>query len=137
MEDKAILDALERSLGGHHKAAACAVYPNYSVVAAASRLSRVLSGELTIPPALLAWTLRGPHPDPLLDALAGIAGVRWERIPEPASHLRQEALTTLHGVAEQLELIREGLADADRLDELEAERGPVKVRTPRRKDRRA
>jgi hypothetical protein len=130
-EGQVILAALRQSLEGRHKAAACAIYPGASVEQAQSRLSRVLSGDLALPPALLSWVLASDRPEPLLDCLVGLAGARWEPVPEAAGQLRERVARKLDVVAEQLELLRADLGEADRLDEMEARRGPVRVRRTR------
>lgn len=127
-EEQRILQAIRLAIAGDQKSAACELWPSYSVEAASSRLSRVLAGELAIPPALLALALRGPGGRALLVELAAIA----RRDPD---ELRERAVAAIEAcernTAEALRMLR----DADTIDALDRDR-VHRVRRDREKGRR-
>jgi len=128
-----LLDALRRDLAGRQKSVAGALWPTLSQHSAESRLSRVLSGELAIPPELLEAAVSGGSGAVLEHLHALAAG-------DPAEQ-RREALAILHRLESQLSLAFERLDRADEAEHEERERigprraGPVKVEPRARRER--
>ena len=131
MGDHGFLAALREAVGPAHKSIAMMLSgDDASPDAAQSRLSRILAGELNLPPALLVLALRGPNPGPLHEWIARVGRVEVVPVRQPAAALRERAVAQLVTVAEQLELIRSELSAADEAEADEAERAPLaRVRT--------
>lgn len=103
--DRGFRDAMRAACAPAHKQIALTLWPDLSVDQATTKLSRCLSGDLQMPWALVAVALRGPNPHPIRE---------WFRAQEaPPGEARERLRLELVRVAEQLELIREELADAD------------------------
>ena len=113
--DLGLLEALRASVEPARKDIASLVWPDASE--RDSRLSRVLSGELSIPPALLRLALQGPNPGPLLRWFSRTARVEVTPLREPAAALREKVLLELVHVREQLSLAFDALGEADRIEQ--------------------
>lgn len=126
--DLGLLDALRNAVEPARKDIASLVWPDSSE--RDSRLSRVFSGELSIPPALLRLALQGPNPAPLLRWFARVARVEVTPLREPAAALREKVLLELVHVREQLSLAFDALGEADRIEAEDRERAPMRAVRP-------
>jgi len=121
-----LLRALDDSLSGWKKQAALTLWPKATEQEAGSRLSRVLSGELNLPPGLLQIALQGANPGPLREYLEML-------FRQDSELVRERMLGLLDRMAGELEAIR---VEIER--EREApRRQPVRVRMRRQEIQRA
>ncbi|MEM7233060.1 MAG: hypothetical protein AAF517_12825 [Planctomycetota bacterium] len=105
-DGRALLAALTEAVDGRRKLIAAEIWPGMRVESAASRLKRVLDGELAVPAALIDTILANPGHEPLT--------AHFQRVtqPDPADLARR--LLDLYGRIEQQlaqgESLIEGLA---------------------------
>lgn len=112
----AFLAALSDSVEPAKKQIALLCYDELTLEQAVSRLSRVLKGELGLPPSLLRHALQGPNPGPLLRWFSGTARVEVTPIREPAAVLRERIAVELVKTREQLELLFDLAVEADAIE---------------------
>jgi hypothetical protein len=136
MKSKSLREAFRDAAIGRQKLIASEAFPDRSVEAAEVEVTRILGDRADRRPTftLLAEVLTHGNPEPVLDALADLCGVQWERVPVTA----ERSLATIATHVEQLELglasVREAL-DRIEVAALRERKGPI-AKVPMRREKR-
>lgn len=125
----AFLEAVQ----GCQKLVGAEAFPDRGIEAAKTEVSRTLGDNADRRPTfeLLEIALARGNPEPVLDYLGELLQVRWERIPDVPSVLRQRAIARMAEIGEQLDLLRDELATADAAEEQDRGRAPLRRVEPR------
>ena len=93
-----------------HKTVALDAYPTCEFATGKAKLTRSMSADGDLNPAwpALELTLLA-NPEPILEAIGELVGVRWEKIPDDPADALQSILEQTAGIEIQMEVIAEQL----------------------------